>query len=330
MIVVTGGAGFIGSCIVAKLNELGRTDIIVVDALDRTDKWKNLRALAFDDYLDRGALFGFLDSASARDTVETIIHMGACSATTERDADFLMENNYRYSLRLAERALEIDARFIYASSAATYGDGADGYDDDEALLDQLTPMNMYGYSKQLFDLKARREGWFDRIVGLKFFNVYGPNEYHKGDMTSVAFKAVNQIRDAGAVKLFKSHRSEIEHGGQQRDFVYVKDAADVVAFLLERRDIGGLFNLGTGRARSFKDLALAVFAAMDREPNIEYIDMPESIRDRYQYFTQAEMAKLRAAGYTAPFHSLEAGVADYVRGYLSPERRRHAGNSDGD
>ncbi len=316
MIIVTGGAGFIGSCMVSKLNRMGREDVVVVDALGSGEKWKNLRGPRFHDYLDKADLFDFL---LATPKVEAIVHMGACSDTTERDAAYLMENNYRYTLRLAELALKRSIRFIYASSAATYGDGEQGYDDDESRIGELSPLNMYGYSKQLFDLKARREGWLDRIVGLKFFNVYGPNEYHKGNMASVVFKAFPQIRDQGTVKLFRSHRDDFEDGGQLRDFVYVKDAVSVMAFLLDHPEVNGLFNLGTGRARSFKDLATAVFAAMEKQPRIQYIDMPSEIRDRYQYYTQAEMEKLRRAGYDRPMHSLEDGIADYVRNYMAKD-----------
>ncbi|CAM2066261.1 ADP-glyceromanno-heptose 6-epimerase [Sulfidibacter corallicola] len=314
MIIVTGGSGFIGSCMVSKLNQLGRSDIIVTDVLRTTDKWKNLRHLAYHDYLDRSQLLDFLGNAPK---IDAIFHMGACSATTERDADYLMDNNYRYTLRLAQWAMANDVRFVYASSAATYGAGEMGYADDEAEIHRLRPLNMYGYSKQLFDLKARREGWFDKIAGLKFFNVYGPNEYFKGDMVSVVFKAFNQIRADGVVKLFKSHRPDFVDGGQQRDFVYVKDVVEVMAWLFENPKVNGLFNLGTGEARNFRDLVSAAFRALDLEPNIEFIDMPEHLRDRYQYFTQAEMEKLREAGYDKPFHTLEQGVTDYVQDYLN-------------
>ncbi len=242
--------------------------------------------------------------------------MGACSATTESDSNYLMENNYRYTLNLAKHCVANNIRFIYASSAATYGMGEQGYADDESQLQNLKPMNMYGYSKQLFDLKARREGWLDKIVGLKFFNVYGPNEYFKGDMASVVFKAFNQIQNTGEVKLFKSHHPDYEDGRQLRDFVYVKDAQKVIQFLLENPKVSGIYNLGTGKARSFKDLVTATFKAMDRKPNIQYIDMPESIRDRYQYFTEAQMDKLVGSGYNQLFFSLEEGVTDYVQKYL--------------
>ncbi|WP_456408486.1 ADP-glyceromanno-heptose 6-epimerase [Caldithrix abyssi] len=313
MIIVTGAAGFIGSCVVSRLNKEGITDIIAVDVLRENDKWKNLRHLDFVDYLDREQLFDFLEGAA---NIEAIIHMGACSATTERNAHYLMENNYRYTLKLAQFALNHGARFIYASSGATYGLGELGYDDDEDNIHRLRPLNMYGYSKQLFDLKARREGWFKNIVGLKFFNVYGPNEYFKGDMASVVFKAFNQIRQTGSVRLFKSHRPDFKDGEQLRDFVYVKDVLEVILFFLQNPDKNGLFNVGSGKARSFLDLVNATFAAMGKKPNIVFFDMPEHLRDRYQYFTEARIEKLRKAGYQKEFASLERGIEDYVRNYL--------------
>ncbi len=313
MIIVTGAAGFIGSAVVAHLNKQGERDITVVDVLRNNDKWKNLRGLDFDDYIDRDRLPDFLHN---RKNVRAVIHMGACSATTEQDAAYLMENNYRYTLNLARHCTEHNIRFIYASSAATYGMGEHGYEDDESQLQLLKPLNMYGYSKQLFDLKARREGWCNRIAGLKFFNVYGPNEYFKGDMASVVFKAFNQINESGRVKLFKSHHPDFADGGQLRDFIYVKDVVHVIHYLLEHPQVHGIYNVGSGKARSFKDLAQAVFNAMNLEARIEYIDMPESIRDRYQYFTEARMEKLKSTGYEKPFHSLEEGVEDYVRKYL--------------
>ncbi len=313
MIIVTGAAGFIGSAIVAHLNKQGERDITVVDVLRKNDQWKNLRGLDFNDYLDRSQLPEFLQN---RKNVRAVVHMGACSSTTEQDAAYLMENNYRYTLNLARHCTEHNIRFIYASSAATYGMGEHGYEDDESRLQLLKPMNMYGYSKQLFDLKARREGWCRRIVGLKFFNVYGPNEYFKGDMASVIFKAFNQIKESGQVKLFKSHHPDFTYGGQLRDFVYVKDAVNVIQYLLEYPQVHGIYNVGTGKARSFKDLAVAVFKAMNLEPNIKYIEMPESIRDRYQYFTEARMDKLMAAGYKRSFYSFEDGVGDYIQNYL--------------
>ncbi|MEJ2543512.1 MAG: ADP-glyceromanno-heptose 6-epimerase [Calditrichaceae bacterium] len=313
MIVVTGSAGFIGSCIVSRLNRDGENDVIVVDVLRKNDKWKNLRNLNFYDYLDRSQLLDYLNSHS---NIEAIIHMGACSATTETDTNYLMENNYRYTLNLAEYCVKKKIRFIYASSAATYGDGTLGYNDDEAELRKLQPMNMYGYSKHAFDLKAQREGWLNEIVGLKFFNIYGPNEYHKGDMVSVIYKAVNQIKERGYVNLFKSHRSDYKNGEQKRDFVYVMDAVDMVMFFLKNKNKSGIFNVGTGKARTFKDLVSSTFEAMGLKTNIKYIDMPMEIRDRYQYFTEAKMDKIQTAGYNISPHSLENGIKDYVQNYL--------------
>lgn len=313
MIIVTGAAGFIGSCIVSKLNRSGENNIIIVDVLRKNDKWKNLRNLNFFDYLDRSQLPEFLKS---RNDIEAVIHMGACSATTESDTNYLMENNYRYTLNLAEHCIKNNIRFIYASSAATYGDGSGGYDDTESEIRKLQPMNMYGYSKHVFDLKALREGWLNKIVGLKFFNVYGPNEYHKGDMVSVIYKAYNQIKEKGYVNLFKSHRQEFMDGEQKRDFVYAMDAVNMVLFFLENRDKSGIYNVGTGKARMFKDLVTATFEAMNIKPDIKYIDMPVEIRDRYQYFTEAKMDKIETAGYNNKPYSLEDGVQDYVQNYL--------------
>jgi ADP-L-glycero-D-manno-heptose 6-epimerase len=284
-----------------------------VDVLRKNDKWKNLRNLNFYDYLDRSQLLDYLNSHS---NIEAIIHMGACSATTETDTNYLMENNYRYTLNLAEYCVKKKIRFIYASSAATYGDGTLGYNDDEAELRKLQPMNMYGYSKHAFDLKAQREGWLNEIVGLKFFNIYGPNEYHKGDMVSVIYKAVNQIKERGYVNLFKSHRSDYKNGEQKRDFVYVMDAVDMVMFFLKNKNKSGIFNVGTGKARTFKDLVSSTFEAMGLKTNIKYIDMPMEIRDRYQYFTEAKMDKIQTAGYNISPHSLENGIKDYVQNYL--------------
>ena len=314
MIVVTGGAGFIGSCLAARLNGYGRDDLIIVDELDASDKWQNMRALRFAEYLDKTELFEFLDSGLKPDAV---LHMGACSSTTEQDADYLYTNNFRYTETLARWCLKHEIRFVYASSAATYGDGSQGH-DDAADLTTLRPLNMYGYSKHLFDVQAQNRGWSQFIAGVKFFNVYGPNEGHKADMKSVVLKAFEQINESGTVKLFKSHRSEVEDGGQMRDFVYVKDAVDMVLYLADHPEANGLFNAGTGKARSFSDLATAVFSAMDREPSITYIDMPEQLRGRYQYYTQARIDRIRGAGYEAPICSLEDGITDYVQNYLIP------------
>jgi ADP-L-glycero-D-manno-heptose 6-epimerase len=316
MYIVTGGAGFIGSAMVWKLNRMGIDDILVVDNLASTEKWKNLVNLRYAEYMHRDAFAALLRADNAPLKVEGVVHMGACSSTTERDADFLMRNNTEFTKAVCRYALERGARLLNASSAATYGGGEFGFSDDHAGIDRLKPLNMYGYSKQLFDLWAKREGVLDQIASIKFFNVFGPNEYHKGDMKSVICKAHKQILETGGMRLFRSHRADYPDGGQMRDFVYVKDCVDIMWWLLNHPEAGGVINVGTGIARTWNDLAGAVFAAMGRTAQIEYIDMPESIRDKYQYLTRAEMGKLRALGYEAPFMSLEDAVRDYVNGYL--------------
>lgn len=327
MIIVTGGAGLIGSAVVQHLNRLGRDDILIVDHLGLSDKWRNLVPLHFMDYmekdvfeqmLDRGSLAGRLPGGRG---LEAVIHLGACSATTEADATYLIKNNFEYSRKLALTALSDDARFIYASSAATYGDGENGFVDEDTQLLQLRPMNMYGYSKQLFDLWALRQGLLDKIVGIKYFNVYGPNEQHKGEMRSLVLKAYEQINSSGALRLFKSYRPEYGDGEQLRDFIYVKDAAAMTLHFLTNTTAGGVFNVGGGTTVSWNRLARAVFSAMNRPVRIEYIEMPESIRNTYQYLTCAETAKIRAAGYAEPVTSVEEAVADYIRNYLVPGKR---------
>ncbi|MBW2598527.1 MAG: ADP-glyceromanno-heptose 6-epimerase [Deltaproteobacteria bacterium] len=321
MIVVTGGAGFIGSAVVWKLNLEGVDDIVIVDNLGTSVKWKNLVNRRFVDYLDRNDFLELILDDKVPFEVEAIVHMGACSSTTEKDADYLMENNYHYTARLAQWAVEKNIHFIYASSAATYGDGSKGFSDNDGVSAELRPINMYGYSKQLFDLWALRNELEKKITGIKFFNVFGPNEYHKGDMRSIIHKSFGQIRETGKVKLFKSYRSDFRDGEQKRDFVYVKDCVEVIWWLLENRDVTGIFNLGTGRARTWNDLTRAVFAAMGMEPRIEYIEMPESIRQQYQYFTEAKMDKLRSAGCPLHTSSLEDAVSDYVVNYLGKGER---------
>ncbi len=325
MIIVTGGAGFIGSALVAGLNARGCDEVLIVDVLGEDEKWKNLRGLRFMDYIEADEFFDMLTAGRMDWPVEAIFHLGACSSTTETDASYLVRNNYNTSKVLAGFAVDQGVRFVHASSAATYGDGTQGFVDDETRLDDLRPLNMYGYSKHLFDLWARRSGLLERIVGLKYFNVFGPNEYHKGPMRSFVLKAYEQIRDRGRVGLFKSYRPDYGDGEQRRDFVYVKDAVAMTLFFLDRPDLVGLYNIGTGRARSWNDLVMAVFAAMDRPAAIDYIDMPEEIRDQYQYFTEADMTKLRDAGYDEPISSLEAAVTDYVQGYLTEERYLESG-----
>jgi len=318
--IVTGGAGFIGSAFVWKLNSEGINDILIVDNLGETEKWKNLVNRSYADYVHKEDFRHMLDEdILSADNIEAVVHLGACSSTTERDADYLMENNFHYTCDLAQWALSHDIRFVYASSAATYGNGSQGFDDDLDGIDRLRPINMYGYSKQLFDQWAIRRGLIDRMAGVKFFNVFGPNEYHKGDMTSVVFKSFRQIMDTGRVRLFKSHSPDYTDGGQKRDFVYVKDCVDVLWAFVRHPEINGIFNLGTGRARTWNDLVEAVFSAMNLPPQIDYIDMPESLRGQYQYFTEARMEKLQAAGQGADFHTLEEAVADYVKNHLQAD-----------
>jgi ADP-L-glycero-D-manno-heptose 6-epimerase len=316
MIVVTGGAGFIGSAFVGKLNSEGIDDIIIVDELGESDKWKNCVKRQYADYFHKDDFLEMILTEKLPFNVRALVHMGACSSTTERDADYLMENNFRYTSRLAAWAIKHDVRFIYASSAATYGDGAKGFSDEDGATKTLEPINMYGYSKQLFDLWALRNGAANKIAGIKFFNVFGPNEYHKGDMMSVVYKAFLQIKERGKVRLFKSYNASFGDGEQMRDFVYVKDCVDVLWWLLENRGVNGIFNLGTGRARTWNDLVRAVFSALGRKPEIEYIDMPPAVRDQYQYFTEAKMEKLKNAGCPVQFSTLEDAVSDYVAGYL--------------
>lgn len=316
MYIVTGGAGFIGSAMIWKLNSLGIDSILVVDNLAKTEKWKNLVNRSFDRYMHRDDFFTAMTEGHIKQPVEAIFHLGACSATTERDADFLMRNNLEYTKTICNFARQKRARFINASSAATYGDGTQGFDDDIAALHHLRPLNMYGYSKHLFDLWARRNNILDEIVCLKYFNVYGPNEQHKGDMRSVVNKSFHQITAEGLMRLFKSNVPEYDDGGQMRDFVYIKDCVDIMWWLAEHSEVNGIFNLGTGKARSWNDLVTAVFNAMGKTPAIDYIPMPDHLLGKYQNFTQANMQRLRESGYTKEFTSLEDGVTDYVQNYL--------------
>lgn len=321
MIIVTGGAGFIGSCIVRTLNDMGIEDIVIVDNIKETDKWMNMRNKKYIEYINRDEFLDRLSEFSGK--VSHVIHMGACSATTERNFDFLYKNNFEYTKTLWKFCAENQISFIYASSAATYGDGTQGFDDKDDIK-KLRPLNGYGYSKQLFDLWAEKElangaKAPKQHVGFKFFNVYGPNEYFKGSMASVIFHTYNDVLKTGKKGLFKSYKEGYEDGGQLRDFVYVKDICKVIKFMINNPDVNGLYNLGTGKARSFYDLAVSTFNAMGVEPNIEFIEMPEMLRGKYQYYTQASMDKLREAGYTDEFYSLEEGAKDYVQNYLMKE-----------
>lgn len=312
-IIVTGAAGFIGRNLVAELNARGEDRILLVDTLGTSEKWRNLVGLRYEDIWDPEMLRQTVLNDTDPGGIEAVIHLGACSATTETDADFLLDNNYRTTRDLCEWCLRHGIRFVYASSAATYGNGERGYSDLDEKTPEYAPLNMYGYSKHMFDLWALKSGVLDQIAGLKYFNVYGPFEEHKGDMRSVVHKATGQILAEGKVQLFRSHRPDYEDGQQLRDFVYVKDAVDVTLWLARPDAPSGLFNCGTGTARSWLDLARAVFAALGRDPVIEFVDMPETLRSKYQYYTCAEMGKLRAAGYAAPFTALEEGVFSTVR-----------------
>ena len=318
---VTGGAGFIGSALVWALNRRGCERIVVCDRLGTDEKWRNLTPLRFADYVEADDLLPRLSrpGGSALGKFDLVLHLGACSSTTETDAGFLIRNNYEFTRDLAAWALGQKARFVYASSAATYGDGSAGMDDNDRQLGKLRPLNMYGYSKHLFDLHAKQAGWLNQIAGLKYFNVFGPNEAHKGDMRSLVHKSFKQVQTEGVIRLFKSYRPGYRNGEQKRDFLYVKDAIAMTLHLAATPKANGLFNIGSGKARTWLDLARAVFAALKRKPKIEFIEMPETIRDKYQYFTEANLTRLRDAGYTAPVTPLESAVTDYVRNYLMPD-----------
>jgi ADP-L-glycero-D-manno-heptose 6-epimerase len=328
MIIVTGGAGFIGSAVVWRLNQLGMDDILIVDHLGSGQKWKNLDPLRFRDYLEKDEFLGLIGhdsrsilSGNGKNGIDAVIHLGACSSTTEQDASYLVKNNFEYTKQLALFADQNGIRFIYASSAATYGDGANGFSDEVGKLNELRPLNMYGYSKQLFDVWAKGNGLLERIVGLKYFNVFGPNEYHKGEMRSLVLKAYEQILSTGKIRLLKSHRDDYADGEQKRDFLYVKDAVEMTLHFLDYRNVNGLFNIGGGEANTWNRLAAAIFNALGRPERIEYIDMPETIREKYQYYTCADITNLRRAGYGKPLTRLEDAVKDYVLGYLVPKKR---------
>ena len=318
MIIVTGAAGFIGSCIVAGLNERGREDLILVDELDEAKK-KNLQNKKYRGYYDKKDFLELILRDQFKERPEAVIHMGACSSTTLQDARYFKENNLEYTRSLAQWALRSNVRLIYASSAATYGDGSVGYKDDEATIRRCKPLNLYGQSKQDFDLWVLEQGLLDQVAGLKFFNVFGPNEYHKGDMRSVVAKAYRSVADEGKINLFKSYRKDYKDGEQKRDFIYVKDAVDIVLFFLDHPQINGIFNVGTGKASTWNELAGALFTAVGKKPVIQYIEMPADLERRYQYFTQADMTKLRKSGYPKLFTPLKEAVADYVR-YLRDHR----------
>ena len=326
MLLVTGGAGFIGSNLIAHLNENGCNELVVNDELGSSGKWRNLAKRRVVDIVPPGELMRWLNSRK----LEAVLHLGAISDTTATDADLVIETNFRLSLKLLDWCCATGTRFIYASSAATYGDGSAGFDDDwsPTALQRLKPMNLYGFSKHLFDVAvvdrfARRCELPPQWVGLKFFNVFGPNEYHKGEMMSLVAKRFDEARSSRPVRLFKSHRPGIGDGEQKRDFIYVDDAVAVTCWFLNRPSVSGIFNVGTGNARSFRDLIAAMFDALGRPPHIDYVEMPEAIRDQYQYFTQASVENLRRAGYNADFTALEDAVKQYVSRFLNtPDRYR--------
>lgn len=315
-IIITGGAGFIGSNLAKKLNENGCQNIYIVDNMNHSQKEANLSRIKLKEYFDKNDFIEIIKSKNIGH-IDAVFHLGACSSTLQTDEDYLVKNNYQYSVSLCEWALRKDIRFIYASTAATYGNGTRGYHDDEKEIHLLEPLNAYGRSKQKFDMWAIYNRVIDKIAGLKYFNVYGPYECHKGEMRSMVNKAYGEIFKTGKLKLFKSHNSNFNDGEQKRDFVYVDDAVAVTLFFYDNPDINGIYNCGTGSARSWFELGKAVFSAIGIEPEFEFIDMPQSIRDNYQYFTQADMNKLYSAGYSQQFKTIEEGVKSYVEEYLS-------------
>lgn len=319
--IVTGGAGLIGGAVVAALNEAGEDDILIVDHLGTSEKWKNLRGLQYTDYLEKDIFRRLLYEGKFNDTgIKAVFHLGACSSTTERDASYLADNNFNVTKELAAFSVSNQAHFLYASSAATYGAGEHGYVDDEEKMHELRPLNMYGYSKLMFDLWAKRTGILRSITGMKFTNVFGPNEKHKGPMRSMVLRSFEQITSRGYVELFRSDRPEYADGEQKRDFIYVKDVAQMILALMEH-NAKGIYNIGSGRAESWNALATAVFKALGKTPDIRYIDMPDTLKGKYQYFTKADMTKFNALNTGRGAHPLEKTVADYVRNHLVPESK---------
>lgn len=316
MILVTGAAGFIGSAVVWSLNQRGITDLILADSFGKTDKWKNLRGLKFTEFVDRGDLFDALENAEWAKDIKAVVHMGACADTTQADVDFLMTWNYEYSRILCEWSLANNARFIYASSAAVYGDGALGFSDKDELTPKLRPLNAYGFSKWLFDMWVLEHKLQDKVAGLRFFNVFGPNEYHKARMASVILHAYPQARDTNKVRLFESHRSDFKHGEQRRDFIHIAEVLTGIKFLLDKPTVNGIFNLGTGTPHTYNQLAENVFKALGKRTNIEYFPMPEDLRNRYQYETCADMTKFYAAGLPEFTDRFGEFVQSYVRDYM--------------
>ncbi len=323
MILITGAAGFIGSVLACSLNRQGRSDLILCDSFGTKEKWQNIVGLKFNCFIDKYNLFEFLKSDPLAQTITLIIHLGACSDTTETDVDFLMENNVSYSIRLCEWALERNIRFVYASSAAVYGDGSLGFCDSDELTPQLRPLNAYGFSKWMFDMWVLQHGLADKVAGLRFFNVFGPNEYHKGAMASVLLRAFPRAYREGRVRLFESHRSDVAHGEQARDFIYIDQVIDAIQFVCAKPKANGIFNVGTGYAHTFNELAQALLSALGKQPKIEYFPMPEDLRDRYQYHTKADMSRLNNAGYTSKKDRFKEYAQRYVTNYLAPGLLRY-------
>ena len=317
MIVVTGAAGFIGSVLVWKLNQLGKHDLILVDQKAKNSpKWENLRKKKFEIYLESDEFLNRLSHKEFDGKISALFHLGACSDTTEKDRAFLRENNSGYTERLAQWCIDQGVYLQYASSAATYGDGENGFSDNDELSSRLKPLNLYGQSKLDFDLWAIHHRYERKITGFRYFNVYGPNEYHKGHMRSLVQKGFEQVMKEGVLRLFRSYKSEYPDGGQKRDFIYVKDAIEAMIWFYQNPKVKGIYNLGTGKAQSWNELARAIFKACGKKENIEYIDMPESIRNQYQYFTEADLTKLRSAGCPTAFGPVESGVTDYIQHHL--------------
>jgi ADP-L-glycero-D-manno-heptose 6-epimerase len=318
MILITGAAGFIGSSVAFALNRQGRTDLILCDSLGDKEKWHNIIGLKYKQFIHLNSLFDFLETSSTAKQIEAVIHLGACSDTTETDMDFLLENNVNFSIRLCRWSLKNNVRFVYASSAAVYGDGRMGFSDDNDLTQKLRPLNKYGFSKWMFDMWILENGLIEKVAGLRYFNVFGPNEYHKGKMTSVLFQIFHQALNEEKVRLFQSHRGDMAHGEQARDFVYIDEATDITLFVLKHSEVCGIFNVGTGRAHTFNELAHGLFAGLEKPSIIEYFPMPEELRPKYQYYTLADITRLRKAGYPLKEDAFKKNVTRYVKKYLIP------------
>lgn len=325
MVIVTGGAGFIGSALIWRLNQLGEEDIVVVDEFGKddkgeNDKWKNLVSLKYADVFDKEDFGHMLSSGFLKNfKIDTIFHLGANSSTTEKNFNTLFKNNFEYTKYLCEQCIDNEVRFIYASSAATYGNGDQGYSDDESTLHLLKPLNAYGYSKHMFDLWARKSRVLDKIAGLKYFNVYGPNEYHKAGMQSVVNKCYYQVKETGKARLFKSDNPSYKDGEQRRDFLYVKDAVDMTLYFMQNKIVNGIYNIGTGKANTFNDFVKPIFKALKKKEIIEFFEMPEILKEKYQYFTEADTNKLQSTGYDKELTPIDEAVNDYVKNYLDTD-----------